>query len=550
MAEADVPKVSEDAEPKQFPEGIWPKYLDKAKQILKGSSGYQAMLVVLLAAGLALLIVSWLWSQSTDYQPLYGNQELYDVASIVSILEKEGIDYRLHPVSGQVMVDAGQRSLARMKLSVAGIQAQKPTGLESLEKQEMGASQFIENIRYRKGLEGELAQTVISLKPVRNARIHLAIPKRSSFIRRQEKPTASVFVDIISGYKLSHEQVEGIINLVATSITNMKREDVSVVDQYGNLLSADVLLNNSALGEATKQLDFKNQVESRYRQRISNLLEPLVGPNNFRAQVTASVDFEKVVQTVEQFDPNASVLRSEQGKEKKSNGGFARGIPGTLSNQPPAENDDENNAENGQESTTEQSEYIRNYEVDKVVRQVSNQQGRVTKLSIAIVLNENSDAAVVPNWDQERLDSMRQMMIDAAGIDLERGDQISIHLAPFVQLENAALAELPWWQQSQTLYYAKYASGTLLAILILLFVIRPMIQQVSLKFDPDELPDMSKTKESNIESSTDKKELPTTDMEAPELEDFDGLIAYMHTLSEKEPERVAQVIKLWMNGNG
>ena len=339
MAEADVPTVSEETQKESPSKSFWQGYIEKVKHFFKGSSGYQLVLVVILASGIALLSVSWLWSQSIDYQPLYGNQELYDVAGIVDVLEKEGINYRLHPASGQVMVDAGQLSSARMKLSMAGIQAQAPVGLESLEKQEMGTSQFIENIRYRKGLEGELAKTVISLNPVRNARIHLAIPKRSSFIRRLEKPTASVFVNILPGYKLSDEQVEGIINLVATSVANMQREDVSVVDQYGKLLSADVLLNSSALGrEATKQLDFKYQVESRFQQRVSNLLEPILGPANFRAQVTASVDFEKVIQTVEKFDPSTSVLRSEQGKNKTSNGAFARGVPGTLSNQHPCRN--------------------------------------------------------------------------------------------------------------------------------------------------------------------------------------------------------------------
>ncbi|MGB1270519.1 MAG: flagellar basal-body MS-ring/collar protein FliF [Endozoicomonas sp.] len=552
MADTQAPPVTEGTEPESESAPLWQGYREKAKQFFQNNRGYQTVMMVFLAAGIALLAVSWLWSQAADYQPLYGNQELYDVASIVEVLEREGVAYKLHPQSGQVMVDAGRLSLARMKLSIAGIQARTPEGLESLDNQEMGSSQFVENVRYRRGLEGELAQTVISLRPVRNARIHLALPKRSSFIRRQEKPSASVFVDLFPGYKLSPEQVEGIINLVATSVANMDRGDVSVIDQHGKLLSSDVLLNNSALGEVSKQLDFKQQVESRYQQRISNLLEPVVGPANFRAQVTASVDFEKVVQTVEQFDPGTGVIRSEQGKEQTSTGGLARGVPGTLSNQPP----DEADPEAGQENTSVQSEFVRNYEVDKVVRQVSNQQGRVTRLSIAVVFNEKPDEALgITAWGQARLDSIRQMIIDATGIDQARGDQISIHTAPFVPMVNVTPAPLPWWQQPQTLYYVKYGSGTLLGVLVLLFLIRPMMKQVTLKLEPpaNTLPALveGEVKDSQESEESERRVLfdESFHLLPPELADFETQITHMRKLSTKQPDRVAQVIKLWMSSD-
>ena len=354
----------------------WKQSLKTVQDYFQNNRAYQMFLMVGMAASIALLAVFWLWSQSTDYQPLYGNQELYDVANVADVLEQNKITYKIHPTTGQVMVDAGRLTDARMQLAIAGVQARSPEGLESLDGQEMGTSQFVEGVRYRRGLEGELARTIISLKPVRNARVHLALPKRSSFIRKQEKPSASVFVDLFPGYRLNPEQVEGIVNVVATSVANMDRKDVSVIDQNGKPLSSDVLLGNSVLSEATKQLDFKRQVEGQFQERISTLLEPLVGPANFRAQVTANVDFEQVVQTVEEYEPGAGVLRSEQGREKVNVAGAARGIPGTLSNEPPEETDP---AEAEAQGNNTQSEFVRNYEVDKVIRQTSNQQGKSAK---------------------------------------------------------------------------------------------------------------------------------------------------------------------------
>ncbi|WP_067515253.1 flagellar basal-body MS-ring/collar protein FliF [Endozoicomonas ascidiicola] len=526
---------------------------ERVQEFLQKNKGYQTITLIMLSAGIALLVVLWLWSQAADYQPLYGNQELYEVSSIVEVLEREGLNYTLHPESGQVMVDAGQLSQARMKLSIAGIQARSPEGLDTLDQQELGASQFIEGVRYLRGLEGELAQTIISLKSVRNARVHLAIPKQSSFIRRKEKPSASVFVNLFPGYRLSVEQVEGIINLVATSVSNMSREDISVVDQSGRLLSTEALEKSGALGEVSRQFDFKQEVEARYQDRISHLLEPLVGPGNFRAQVTASVDFEKVIQTVEQFDPATAVVRSEQGKERINTGGPAIGVPGTLSNQPPAETDEEAETEN-----SSQSEFVRNYEVDKVTRQVSNHQGRVDKLSIAVVFNDQAEGAVsgaVAEWDQARLDSMRQMIIDATGLDQVRGDQISIHTAPFVPVEGAPDSTMAWWQQPQTLYYVKYGCGTLLAILVLFYLIRPLMQQVTVNLEPPKelLPALAEGhgELAHMDEVDPEKRRAMFDesfhLLPPELADFETQVTHMRKLSVKQPERVAQVIQLWMS---
>ncbi|WP_257275898.1 MULTISPECIES: flagellar basal-body MS-ring/collar protein FliF [unclassified Endozoicomonas] len=547
MAESETNATPEQAPEEKEVKPVWREALDRVSEVLKNNRNYQVVLMVLFAVSVALMSVFWLWSQSPDYQPLYGNQELYDVASVVNVLEQNSIAYKIHPASGQVMVDVGRLSDARMQLAVSGVQARTPEGLETLDGQEIGTSQFVENVRYRRGLEGELAQTIISLKPVRNARIHLALPKQSSFIRKQGKPSASVFVDLFPGYRLSNEQIEGIVNLVAASVTNMNRSDVSVIDQSGKLLSSDVLLGNSVLSEASKQLDFKRQVEAHFQQRISALLEPLVGSVNFRAQVTANVDFEQVVQTVEQYEPGAPVLRSEQGKEVLNSGQGARGIPGALANQPPEEGE-QAQAEQGNNT---HSEFVRNYEVDKVIRQVANQQGRVQKLSVAVVLNEQPDEALgIGNWDQARIATIQQMIIDATGIDQARGDQISIHTAPFVPVTHVEPVGLAWWQQPQVLYYVKYGCGTLLGILVIMFLLRPMMKQITIKMDePAVLPQISEETDSTQFDQQGRKVIfdDTFDLLPPELADFETQVTQMRELSSKAPARVAQVIKLWMN---
>ncbi|WOG29082.1 flagellar basal-body MS-ring/collar protein FliF [Endozoicomonas sp. 8E] len=546
MAESDTKAAPEPAPEEKEVKPAWREALDRANRVVKKNRRYQVVLMVLFAVSVALMSVFWLWSQSPDYQPLYGNQELYDVASVVNVLDQNNIAYKIHPASGQVMVDVGRLSDARMQLAVSGVQARMPEGLETLDGQEIGTSQFVENVRYRRGLEGELAQTIISLKPVRNARIHLALPKQSSFIRKQGKPSASVFVDLFPGYRLSNEQIEGIVNLVAASVANMNRSDVSVIDQSGKLLSSDVLLGNSVLSEASKQLDFKRQVEAHFQQRISALLEPLVGAANFRAQVSANVDFEQVVQTVEQYDPGAPVLRSEQGREVATSGLGARGIPGALSNQPPNE---EGQAEEEQSSNI-QSEFVRNYEVDKVIRQVANHQGRVQKLSVAVVLNEQPDEALgIGDWDQARIATIQQMIIDATGIDQARGDQISIHTAPFVPVTHVEPVGLAWWQQPQVLYFVKYGCGTLLGILVIMFLLRPMMKQITLKMnEPEVIPQITQETETQFDEKGRKVIFDDTfDLLPPELADFETQVTQMRELSTKAPARVAQVIKLWMN---
>jgi flagellar M-ring protein FliF len=505
------------------------------------------MLLIALSGSIALTIVLFLWSQTNNWQPLYGNQEMFDVSSITEVLEAKQTDYRIHPETGQVMVDASSVSSARMQLSAAGITAGLPEGLKVLEKEQgLGTSQFIENARYRHGLEGELAKTVISLQPVRNARVHLALPKRTAFVRQQAKASASVFVDLFAGGQLDSKQVEAIINLVAGSVPGLEKKDVSVVDQQGNLLSRDISMSNGSLAIANSQLQYVKSMEQHYIERVNSLLDPIVGSSNFRVQVSVDVDFSRIEQTAEQYDPDQKTVRSEKGRERLPATPEALGVPGSLSNQPPVTEEDPA-AEAG--ANLAQNEYTRNYELNKTVRHTSFEQGRMQRISVAVVLNDSPKAiAIAGDWSQEKLDNLKELIMDSVGMPAEVADQVSLHTATFIEVPEAEFTAPVWWQQPEIMSYARFGAGTLLGLAAIIFLLRPLVQQAIPKQSSQQ------SEAALLEQQAKQKaaqEHPTFMDEGlallpPELADFDTQIGHLRKLATKQPERVAQVIKLWM----
>lgn len=529
----------------------WRQVLGQAGTFFKGNARNQAMLLIALAGSMALSAVLLLWSQTNDWQPLYGNQEMYDASSISEVLEVQGIEYRIHPSSGQIMVDASKISEARMQVSAAGVKASLPDGLKLLDKdQSLGTSQFMENARYRFGLEGELAKTVISLKAVRNARVHLALPKRSAFVRQQEKSSASVFVDLFAGSRLDDKQVEAIVNLVAGSVPGLERSDVSVVDQQGNLLSRDISLNNGLMAQANTQMQYLKSLEQHYIERVNTLLDPILGSSNFRVQVSAAVGFDRIEQTAEEFDPENRTVRSEQGRERLNAASDAGGIPGTLSNQPPITTPDET----APETEVTQNEYTRNYELNRTVRHTSYQQGQLQRLSVAVVINNSPEAvAVIGEWNQAKLDGMQNLIRDAVGFSAERQDQVTIHTASFLPVPETEFSAPSWWQQPETMTYAKYGTSILLGLAVIIFLLRPLVNKTLAVTQENQGEAISlehqqeKSNRVGIEHPAFLDE--STALLPPELADFDTQLSHLRKLAVKEPDRVAQVVKLWMKSD-
>lgn len=296
----------------------------------------QIGLMVGLAASVAIGFAVVLWSQQPDYRPLYGSLAGMDSKQIMDTLTAANINYTVEPNSGALLVKSDDVQRARIQLAQAGVvQNDANIGFEILDKdQGLGTSQFMEATRYRRGLEGELARTISALNNVKGARVHLAIPKSSVFVRDDRKPSASVLVELYAGRSLEPSQVMAIINLVATSVPELSKSQITVVDQKGALLSDQA--ENSELTMAGKQFDYSRRMEGMLTQRVQNILQPILGNDRYKAEVSAVVDFSAVESTAESFNPDQPALRSEQSvNEQRSSSSSTGGVPGALSNQPP-----------------------------------------------------------------------------------------------------------------------------------------------------------------------------------------------------------------------
>lgn len=552
------------------------------------------LVIALLAALVATVIVVILWTASQNYVPLYGRQEMYDTANILEQLEKEQVPFRLDNGTGQVLVPEGKLAQVRMALAARGVRAAVPAGLESLNSVSgLGTSEFMETARYRHAMEGELARSIIALDSVRSARVHLAIPKRTLFVGRdEEKPTASVVLDLQPGRSLEPAQVEAIANLVAGSIPGMKPESVSIVDQAGELLSAE-MGDKGGFGKlSVQQMEYVRKLEQYTKQRAGDMLAPLLGIGNYRVQVAANVDFNTVEESREQVEPNGAI-RTETGKDDKRLDSLALGIPGSLSNQPPAKKPDATNngktatTANNQESKsndsrTERNEFSRQYDNSRSVVHTQYQQGRIQQLSVSVLLN--SEKAPKGGWSKEQLGQLQEMVQRAVGFDAERGDQFSLSAFAFNPEATLPMSspELSWWEQPVWQDSLRYIVGGGLGLALLFFGVRPLVKQLVRLHQP--------VADEKIGETSPAELLPVTEGSARRYEDklaqhsledeTGGAVLYamgqaggvsgndfefaalpepgsdlevqlkhLQLLADKETARVAEVIKLWIGGN-
>ncbi|MEQ1675026.1 MAG: flagellar basal-body MS-ring/collar protein FliF, partial [Candidatus Nitrotoga sp.] len=293
-----------------------------------------------LVAIFAIIAGAWSWGQTPDYRLLYSNLSDRDGGAIIESLQQMNIPYKFAEGGGALLVASNQVHEARLKLASQGLPKGGNVGFELMENQKFGVTQFAEQVNYQRALEGELARSVQSIGAVAAARVHLAIPKSSVFVKEQQKPSASVVLSLQGGRMLDSAQVSAIVHLISSSVPELSAKNVTVVDQNGTLLSAN---HDGANGDGldANQLKYVQQIEQNYIKRIESLLTPLLGANNIRAQVTANIDFSRIEQTAETFKPNQnpseSAIRSQQSSAAMNDtGSGAKGIPGALSNQPPA----------------------------------------------------------------------------------------------------------------------------------------------------------------------------------------------------------------------
>lgn len=531
----------------------------------------QAGLMVGLAASVAVGFAVVLWTQSEDYRPLYGSLDRLDSSEVTQILEYNEIEFKVDPSTSALLVASDQLHKARLKLAEAGIPGESSAGFELLDKEQpLGTSQFMEGARYQRSLEGELARTITSINSVRSTRVHLAIPKQSVFVRNARNPSASVFLELYPGRNLQPQQVKAIANLVASSIPELKLEDVTVVDQKGNLLSTgDEML---ALAEAARQRDFTRKMESDYITRINGILNPIVGDGNYRAEVSADVDFTEVEQADEIYNPDIGAVRSEQTLDEQRIGSeIVAGIPGALTNQPPGDGaaPEEALPEDGGATappSNTRKQATRNYELDRTVSYTKHQVGRLNRLSVAVVLDDKlsldaeTGEVIRTPWTAEELERLTILVRDSIGFSAARGDSVNILNSAFKGQREVESFDIPLWQQAWFQGLFKQVIGLLIIVVLLLGLLRPVLKSLA-------------ASGLRVKQEEEAKELAA--LEASGLSGFDGLSDDAVTLSggdalalpspdenyeqqlnairgmiAEDAGRVALVIKGWINEDG
>ncbi|ERS81150.1 flagellar M-ring protein FliF [Marinobacter sp. EVN1] len=526
----------------------------------------QVGLMVGLAASVALGLAVVLWAQEPNYQPVVGDLSAYNPQDVTTILDSNGIDYKMDPRTGALLVPSEQVYNARLKLAAEGVTDQKTMGYELLDQERgLGTSQFMETISYRRGLEGELARTIAAMRGVRNARVHLAIPERSVFIRDAREPTASVFLEVFAGRRPEPEQIRAIVNLVAGSIPMMNRDQVTVVDQNGNLLTGDDV--QAETDRMKDQYEYTSRVEERLTRRVASLIGPIVGEGRYRAEVTADLDFSAVERAEELYNPEQQAVRSERELSEQRVAGAQGGIPGALANQPPgaATVPEQANAAQGEDGAPAappvnvRSESTRNYELDRTVSYTRQELGAVKRVTVALAVDdmkvvdpETGEVSYQP-WPEAELQRLSMLVRDAVGYSASRGDSVTVMNTAFAPEEAVEFEAPGFWEQPWFWDFMKQVLAGLVILILVLGLLRPTLKTLSgggrrergeggEEGEYGGLADIEGGQAlRDAMSSQDDLLLPgATDSYDRQLNALKGLIA-------EDPARVAQVMRQWVN---
>jgi len=528
----------------------------------------------LIAAGAVLLtgaIVFSLWRSNQGYVALYGSQEKLPVAQVVEVLGAESIAYRINPDNGQILIPEDKLARARMALAAKGITAVMPDGYELMDKEEMlGSSQFVQNVRYKRSLEGELARSIMALDPVENARVHLGLSESSSFVMTNKpQSSASVMLQLHYGKHLDEQQVAAIVQLVAGSVPGLQAASVRVVDQAGNLLSENGQQGGSNMASIRQGRDVIERIKNETISNVAGLLTPLFGSENFRISVTPSVDMSSVEETQERLGKAPQISDENISRENTTNE-LAIGIPGSLSNRPvnqPAQPVAPPMAANPQAAQTQtqtqtsnpsslssRSQEQRKYAFDRDIRHIRHPGYKLEKLRVAVALNQAAPA--LANMTPEQLTALTRLVEDAAGIEKTRGDSLTLDRLAFVERTVDGLPELKWWQDPNIQYWGQNGGIGMLILLTLLFGLRPLAQRYGRR-EPAELVAIEDTHA--IESDLVATEAGLTGLPGPAFKEDQELppqssgletkVEYLQMLAENETERMAEVLKQWINSN-
>ena len=527
-----------------------------------------------LGAGIALLVVAavaaMVMGRQPDYKVLFSNLSDKDGGAIVAQLSQMNVPYKHADGGGAILIPAERVHDVRLRLATQGLPRGSVTGFELMETNRFGMTQFQERLNFQRGLEGELTRSIQALSSVQGARVHLALPNQNGFFREQQKPSASVLVSLHPGRILDRAQLAGIVHLVASSVPELAPSAVSVLDDTGKLLSQ----SPDAAGEEginAQQLLYVQQIEQQYARRIMEILEPVVGRNNVKAQVSAELDFSRTESTSEQFRPNqtpdSGAIRSQQVLESSGIANkAATGVPGAVANQPPAPSAAPVNGANpaptaggqqGAGESTSKRESTTNYEVDKTVKVTRGNNWAIKRLSAAVVVNyqalaEEKGGASPKPLTPEQIEQMTGLVRETIGFNKERGDSVNLMNTPFLTSETPAAA-VPLWKQPETIELAKTFAwplgAVLFAALVLLGLVRPALKGTA---KPAEAVPVAGGQLSALEADEpDRPALPAPSKkdEVVEVTPEQLRLEEARVLAKANPVAVANILKTWVHGD-
>ncbi|KZN39483.1 flagellar M-ring protein FliF [Pseudoalteromonas luteoviolacea S2607] len=524
----------------------------------------QVTLVIALAICLAIAVFIIIWARQPDMRPL-GQYPTDELVQTLDFLDAQKIDYDLD--GNTIMVAETDYQNIKLKMARDGF-SQSPSSGTDILMQDMGfgVSQRLERERLKHSREQQLARTIEELQDINRAKVLLAIPKENVFARREKKPSATVVLTMKRGRTLDGEEVDSIVDIVASAVQGLEPSRVTVTDQNGRLLNSGS--QDSLAARSRKEYEIERKRESEYLSKIDSIMIPVVGLGNFTAQVDLTMDFSAIEETQKRFNPDLPAVRSETTFEESNIGGITAGIPGALTNQPPVDSNipeiaGAGGSGKGTTPTRSQKEATRNYELDTTISHKRQQTGVIRRISVSVAVDyvakpdAEGNMAMTPR-SQEELNNIRRLLQGGVGFDMQRGDALEVVTVPFVREDILEASEMPLWEQEWFMKVVRLAAGALVIIVLIMAVVRPMLKRLIYPddtledYDEDALTagvDLGDSTLDMLSNDFDESAVGFSSdgtLQLPDLHGDEDLLKAVRALVANEPELSSQVVKAWL----
>nr|WP_210731369.1 flagellar basal-body MS-ring/collar protein FliF [Vibrio aestuarianus] len=523
----------------------------------------QVVLVLSISICVALIVMLFFWVKEPEMRPL-GAYETEELIPVLDYLDQQKLDYKLD--GNTILVPSSEYNSLKLNMVRAGLNQNKQAGDEIL-MQDMGfgVSQRLEQERLKLSRERQLAKAIEEMKQVNKARVLLALPKQSVFVRHNQEASASVFLTLRTGANLKQEEVDSIVDMVASAVPAMKPNRITVTDQHGRLLSSG---SQDPISSARrKEQELERKQEQALRDKIDSVLIPILGLGNYTAQVDIQLDFSAVEQTRKRFDPNTPATRSEYTLEDYNNGNVVAGVPGALSNQPPADASIPQDVAQMKDGSllgqgSVHKEATRNFELDTTISHERKQSGVVDRQTVAVAIKnrssvnpETGEVTYTPLSEGE-INAIRQVLVGTVGFNENRGDLLNVLSMQFAEPEIETIADVPIWEHPNFNDWIRWFASALVIVVVILVLVRPALKKLlnpaadddNPMYGPDGLPIGANGETSLIGSDIDGGDLFEfgSGIDLPNLHKDEDVLKAVRALVANEPELAAQVVKNWM----